>query len=36
MTMQLKNLSRKAAADVREIRRQADELRGQMPDTGHP
>jgi deoxyribodipyrimidine photolyase-related protein len=31
MTMQLKNLSRKAAADVREIRRQADELRGQMP-----
>jgi deoxyribodipyrimidine photolyase-related protein len=36
MTMQLKNLSRKAAADVREIRRQADELRGQMSDTGHP
>jgi deoxyribodipyrimidine photolyase-related protein len=35
MTMQLKNLSRKAAADVREIRRQADQLRGQMPDTGH-
>jgi len=30
MTMQLKNLTRKAAADVREIRRQADELRGQM------
>lgn len=30
MTMQLKNLSRKSAADVRGIRRQADELRGQL------
>ena len=30
MTMQLRNLSRKAAADVRRIRRQADDLRGQM------
>jgi deoxyribodipyrimidine photolyase-related protein len=30
MTMQLKNLARKPAADVRAIRRQADELRGDM------
>ena len=30
MTMQLRNLSRKAAADVRGIRRQADDLRGQL------
>ncbi len=30
MTMQLRNLSRKAATDVRRIRRQADGLRGQM------
>jgi len=31
MTMQLKNLGRKSAADMRVIRRQADDLRGQMP-----
>ena len=30
MTMQLKNVSRKPAADLRAIRRQADEFRGQM------
>jgi len=30
MTMQLKNLGRKPAADLRAIRRQADELRGQV------
>jgi deoxyribodipyrimidine photolyase-like uncharacterized protein len=30
MTMQLRNLSRKSAADVRGIRRHADDLRGQM------
>ena len=30
MTMQLKNLSRKSAADVRGIRWQADDLRGQL------
>ena len=30
MTMQLRNLSRKSAADVRGIRRQADDLRGQL------
>jgi deoxyribodipyrimidine photolyase-related protein len=30
MTMQLRNLSRKTAADVRGIRRQADDLRGQL------
>ena len=28
--MQLKNVSRKPAADLRAIRRQADEFRGQM------
>jgi hypothetical protein len=30
MTMQLRNLSRNSAADVREIRWQADDLRGQL------
>lgn len=30
MTMQLRNLSRRSAADVRGIRRQADDLRGQL------
>ena len=30
MTMQLRNLSRKSAADVRGIRRHADDLRGQL------
>lgn len=30
MTMQLKNLSRKSAADLRAIRRQADGLGGQI------
>jgi deoxyribodipyrimidine photolyase-related protein len=30
MTMQLKNVSRKPAADLRAIRRQADEFRGQV------
>jgi deoxyribodipyrimidine photolyase-like uncharacterized protein len=30
MTMQLRNLSRKSAADVRGIRWQADNLRGQL------
>jgi deoxyribodipyrimidine photolyase-related protein len=31
MTMQLKNVARKPAADLRAIRRQADDLRGQVP-----
>jgi len=30
MTMQLKNVGRKDAADLRAIRRQADDLRGRM------
>ena len=31
MTMQLENVARKPAADLRAIRRQADDLRGQVP-----
>jgi hypothetical protein len=31
MTLQLQNLWRKSGADLRRIRRRADDLRGQVP-----